>query len=189
MVAFDGRDNTTFTRKGVFFAARGTVFPEAWDVRKTFGEVNGNLNGYISAGKWLTLAVRGGGKKVFGDYPYMEAASIGGGGLGVGALAEPDYTVRGFRSRRFLGDASLFGNADLRLSISRINLILPGNWGLIGFADTGRVWLKGEDSNTWHTGVGGGVWISLMNYRSTISTGIAHSKEEDLFYFKGGFTF
>jgi hypothetical protein len=185
----DGRDSLSHTRRGFFAAVRGTVYPKAWDVQDTFGETNANLNGYVSAGKWLTLAVRAGGKKVFGTYPYMEAASIGSGGLGVGALAEPDYTVRGFRSRRFLGDASAWGNADLRLTISRITLILPANWGVFGFADSGRVWLKGEDSNTWHTGVGGGIWISLLNYRSTFSSGIAHSKEDDLFYVTGGFTF
>jgi len=189
VLAFDGRDSPAFTRRGLFFAARGTLFPETWDVQKTFGEVDGNLNGYVSAGKWLTLALRAGGKKVFGDYPYMEGASVGGGGLGTASLAEPDHTVRGFRSRRFLGDASLWGNADLRLSISRINLILPANWGVFGFADSGRVWLEGEDSKEWHTGVGGGIWISLMNYRSTFSAAIAHSKEDDLFYVTGGFTF
>ena len=68
-------------------------------------------------------------------------------------------------------------------------MILPANWGVFGFADSGRVWLEGEDSKEWHTGVGGGIWISLMNYRSTFSSGIAHSKEDDLFYVTGGFTF
>ena len=31
-----------------------------------------------------------------------------------------------------------------------------------GFADVGRVWLEGEESDTWHTGVGGGLWISFL---------------------------
>jgi hypothetical protein len=185
----DRRDNPNFTRRGVLLAARGTLFPEGWDVTKTFGEVNGDVNGYLSAGQAVTLAVRAGGKKVFGDYPYMEAAAIGGGGLGIGALGEADHTVRGFRARRFIGDASVFADADLRLRISRITLVLPGDWGVMGFADTGRVWLEGESSDTWHTGVGGGIWISLLNYRSTLSTGIAHSKEANMFYLTGGFTF
>jgi outer membrane protein assembly factor BamA len=185
----DARDSASFTRRGVLLAARGTLFPAAWDVKKTFGEVNGDLSGHVSAGKALTLAVRVGGKKVFGDYPYMEAAAIGGGGLGVGALGEADHTVRGFRARRFIGDASAYADADVRLHVSHITLILPGDWGLMGFVDTGRVWLEGEHSDTWHTGTGGGLWISLLNYRSTLSAGVAHSKEENLFYLKGGFTF
>jgi hypothetical protein len=190
VLAFDTRDNLDYTRKGFFLAARGTYYPEAWDVEKAFGQVNGNANFYVSGGKWITLALRGGGKKILGDkYPFQEAAYIGGAGLGVGSLNEPDSTLRGFRARRFGGDGSLWGNADLRLTVSHITLLVPGHWGVYGLADTGRVYLKGESSDTWHTGVGGGIWLSFLNYRSTFSAGIAHSKEEDLFYFKGGFTF
>jgi hypothetical protein len=185
----DGRDQPMFPRRGIFLAARGTLFPKAWDVRETFGEANGSVTAYLSGGKRATLALRGGGKKVFGDHPYFEAASIGGGGLGVPALEEPDFTVRGFHSRRFLGDASLYGSADLRLRLSALTLVLPGHFGVFGFVDSGRVWLKGEDSGTWHTGAGGGIWYSILNDRSVFSAGVAHSKEDDLFYFKGGFTF
>ncbi len=189
VVSYDGRDSAAFTHKGVFFAARGTWVPKVWDVKSGFGEVNGNVNGYLSAGKWLTLAVRGGGKRVFGNYPFQEAAYIGSGSMGVGALQEPDYTVRGFRSRRFGGDGSLWGNSDLRLRVSHVTIFVPAHWGVFGFADSGRVWLKGETSNTRHTGVGGGIWLSLLNFKNTFSAGIAHSKEEDLVYVKGGFTF
>jgi hypothetical protein len=135
------------------------------------------------------LAVRGGGKKVFGTYPYMEAAALGQGGLDAGALAEPDNTLRGFRARRFTGDASAYGNADLRLRISRMNLLAPGVWGVTAFADTGRVWLEDESSDTWHTAVGGGVWLSWLHDRMAVSFGVSHSRESDLFYFIGGVHF
>jgi outer membrane protein assembly factor BamA len=186
---FDGRDNAMFPRRGVFLAARGTWFPKTWDVKETFGETNATAAAYLSGGKRVTLALRGGGKKVFGKYPYFEAATIGSGSLGVGALEEPDFTVRGFRPRRFLGDSSLYGTAELRLRVSHLKLVLPGQVGLLGFVDSGRVWLEGEDSGTWHAGAGGGLWYSLLNDRSVLSVGIAHSKEDDLVYFKGGFTF
>ena len=189
VLAFDGRDSRVFTRKGIFLAARGTYFPELWDVESHFGQVNGNVNAYVSAGQWLTLAVRGGGKRVFGTYPYQEAAYVGGGGLGPEALAEPEYTLRGFRARRFGGDGSVWGNADLRLRAFRMTLVLPAHFGVFGFADTGRVWLEGESSDEWHTGYGGGIWLSFLNYRSTFSAGIAHGDEGNLFYFGGGFTF
>jgi hypothetical protein len=189
VLSFDARDSTLFPRKGVFAAARASYFPEAWDVTSNFGQVNGNLNAYLSAGRVVTLALRAVGKKVFGTYPYMEAASIGMGGLGEGALEEPRDTVRGFRARRFLGDASASLNTDVRLRVSHITLIVPGEWGLQGLADVGRVWLEGETSDTWHTGVGGGIWLSLLNERLLFSTGIAHSTEDNLVYFKGGFGF
>ena len=165
------------------------MFPALWDVERTFGEVNANADFFASAGRWLTLGLRAGGKKVFGDYPYMEAAAVGGGGLGTAALEEPAYNVRGYRSRRFLGDASVFGNAELRLTVSRITLIVPAHWGVLGFVDSGRVWLQGEESHKWHSGFGGGIWISLLNYRNTVSMGYAHSVEGNRFFFHGGFTF
>jgi hypothetical protein len=189
VLSWDGRDNLLFPRKGVVAAARASYFPKLWDVTSDFGQVNGNVNAYLSAGRTLTLALRAGGKKVFGTYPYMEAASIGEGGLGAGALGEPQDTVRGYRARRYLGDASAWGNAGLRLRVSSITLILPGSWGIEGFGDVGRVWLARESSDTWHTGVGGGLWFSLLNDRMAISTGISHGKEDNLFYFKGGFSY
>ncbi len=185
----DTRDLALFPRKGLLLGLRGSVFPKAWDVEETFGQVNAEARGYLSAGKVLTLALRAGGKKVFGKYPFHEAASIGSGGFEKGGLGYPSDTLRGFRTGRFAGDAAAFGNADLRLKLSRITLILPGTWGLVGFADVGRVWLEGESSDTWHSGAGGGLWISFLNDRLALSSGIEHSKEEDLFYFSGGFSF
>jgi outer membrane protein assembly factor BamA len=189
VLSWDGRDNAIFPRKGVEAAARASYFPQTWDVTSDFGQVNGNLNAYLSAGRVVTFAFRAASKKVFGTYPYMEAASIGEGGLGEGSLGEPRDTVRGFRARRFIGDASASLNSDVRLRVSHITIVLPGAWGLQGFYDVGRVWLKGETSDTWHNGAGGGIWLSLLNDRMAFSTGISHSTEADLIYFKGGFAF
>jgi hypothetical protein len=137
----------------------------------------------------VTLALRAGGKKVFGVYPYFEGASIGEGGLGENALDEPEDTVRGYRARRYLGDASLWGNSEVRLRVSGLTLVVPGSWGIQGFADAGRVWLEGESSDTWHVGVGGGLWISLLNDRMALSAGLSHGRETDLFYVRGGFSY
>ena len=153
---FDRRDHPQYPRHGGLVAVRGTVFPKAWDVESTYGEVNGNVNGYVSAGQWATLAVRGGGQKIFGDYPYFHAASLGAGGLERGPLVGPNYTLRGFRAHRFSGDSSVYGNADLRLRLGRMTLILPAHFGVFGLFDVGRVWYQGEESDTWHTSYGGG---------------------------------
>ena len=189
VLSWEGRDSLVFPRRGFFAALRGTYFPKVWDVESDFGQVNGNANLYLSAGRVATLALRVGGKKLFGEYPYMEAASIGEGGLGVGALAEPEDTVRGFRARRYIGDSSAWANAGLRLRVSHIDLVLPGAWGVTAFGDVGRVWLEGESSDTWHTGVGGGIWLSFLNDRMALSGGLAHSEEDDIFYFSGGFSY
>ena len=38
--------------------------------------------------------------------------------------------------------------------------VLPG---LLAFADVGRVYLSGEDSNKWHEGYGGGLWFAWLD--------------------------
>jgi hypothetical protein len=189
ILSWDGRDSAVLPRRGGFAAVRGTYFPEAWDVESAFGQVNGNVNAYLPLGGRVTLALRGGGKKVFGTYPYMEAAALGQGGLGAGALEEPENTLRGYRARRFTGDSSAYGNADLRLRISSMNILVPGVWGLTAFGDAGRVWYEGESSDKWHTGVGGGLWFCWLTNRLSASVGVSHSEEDDLFYFTGGFHF
>jgi hypothetical protein len=186
---FDSRDSAMFPRRGWRLTAGGAAYPEAWDVEETFGHVNGAVSWYVSAGRAITLALRGGGKSVFGTFPFQEAAVIGGGTLGEIAIGEPDYTVRGFRAQRFRGDSSLWGNAEARLSLGHVRLILPARVGVLGFSDAGRVWLDDEESDTWHTGVGGGLWLSFLNDRGVGTAAIAHSDEGDRFYFKGGFTF
>ena len=188
-LVLDARDNPQYPRTGGLMAVRGTVWPKAWDVESTYGAVDGNANAYLSAGQWVTLALRGGGKMVFGDYPYFDAASLGGGGLEGGALDEPGFTVRGFRARRFSGDSSLYGNADLRLRLGKATLILPCHIGVFGLFDAGRVWYSGEESDSWHTSYGGGIWLSFLNYRNTLSAYIAHSEEGNIVHVRGGFTF
>jgi hypothetical protein len=185
----ESSDNPQYPRKGVALRTRGTLWPAIMDVEETYGSVSGELTGYASAGKWVTLALRGGGQRVFGDYPYRDAAYIGGGGLMKGALEEPGFTVRGFRANRFAGDGSLYANGDLRLRLGQITLIVPLHVGVMGLYDVGRVWLDGESSDTWHTSYGGGIWLSMFNYRNTLSAYVAHSKEGNIFHIGGGFTF
>jgi hypothetical protein len=188
-VQLDSRDNAQYPRRGALLAASGTWWPRVWDVTRTFGEMNANGNAYLSLGSWLTLAARGGGKRVLGDAPYRDAASIGGGGPETGTLLEPGFELRGFRARRFAGDGALYGNTDLRLRLFRATILVPSHFGVFGLADAGRVWLEGEDSETWHTSVGGGIWISALNYRRTFTAYIAHGREGNILRAGSGFTF
>ena len=177
----DRRDQPGYARRGgiLHFQARG--FAGAWDVRSSFGEVHGDASTYLTPGsssRLPTLALRAGGKRVWGDYPFQEAAYIGG-----------HTTVRGFRSQRFGGDGSLYGNAELRLPLGRFLLLLPGEMGVFGLADVGRVYLKGETSDTWHTAFGGGLWFSFINRRNTLSIAVANSEQRTGLYFDAGFMF
>jgi hypothetical protein len=113
---WDTRDHGSASRKGVHLLAEGVVYPEILEVEfGSFGYLDADVTGYYSPLQRLTFAGRVGGKKVWGDFPYFDAAYIGGAG-----------TVRGLSAQRFAGDASLFGSLEVRLEIGRFFLLVPG---------------------------------------------------------------
>jgi len=176
----DGRDQPGYPRHGAMLHLQTRLFPGLWDVRSTFGEVHGEASTYLSpsSSRGPTLALRAGGKRVWGDYPFEEAAYVGG-----------HTTVRGFRTQRFGGDGSLYGNAELRLPLGRFLVLLPGEFGIFGLADVGRVFLEGESSHRWHHAAGGGLWFSFINRRNTLSVAVANTEERTGFYVDAGFMF
>ena len=176
----DTRDQPRGARRGVTFGFGGTYYPRALDVTSSFGEGHAEASTYLTARIPLrpTLAVRIAGKKVWGTYPFYEAAYIGGA-----------TTVRGFVEHRFAGDAAVYGNVELRLSIARFFVLVPGELGVFGLGDAGRVYLSGETSDRWHTGVGGGLWFSFLSRANTLSVAAAHSVEGTRAYVRAGLAF
>jgi hypothetical protein len=167
-VEMDTRQSPAATSGGVRTEIHGNVYPELGAVKSTFGEVHGEVSLYqpMHFLSTPTIALRAGGRQVWGTYPYHEAAYIGGA-----------RTVRGFAQQRFAGDAALFGNAELRIPIVHTYILVPGNLGVFGLFDTGRVYLDGESSTTWHNGVGGGLWMSFVDPANAVSLSIANSEE------------
>jgi hemolysin activation/secretion protein len=159
---------------------QGSFYPALWDVDSTFGSVEGVARTYLSVGGPMqpTLALRAGGKKVWGRYPFFEAAFIGGGS-----------TVRLGRINRYAGDASAYGSAELRLALTRFELVLPAQLGVFGLADAGRVFLEGESSDEWHSAFGGGLSLSYLDRAYTFSIAIASGDERTAVYLQGGFGF
>jgi hypothetical protein len=177
---YDSRDGPALARKGILLELGGSAYPAIWDVDSTFGEVHGEVVTYLSARAPLdpTLALRVGGRKLWGRYPFFEAAFIGGAS-----------TVRLGRVNRYAGDASAYGSTELRLSLARVKLVLPADLGVFGLADAGRVFLAGESSDTWHAAAGGGLWLSYLERAFTISLAIAKGEERTGLYAQAGFGF
>jgi hypothetical protein len=176
----DSRDRPAHARRGALVVAGGRVHPAIWDVRDPYGRLHAQAAGHLTAPIPLrpTLSLRAGGELVLGRYPFYDAAFIGG----------PD-NVRGFPMQRFAGDASAWGNAQLRVALGRFFLVLPGEWGLFALVDSGRVWVDGEDSDRWHTGAGGGLWFAYLRRDNTVTIAAARSDEETGFYLTMGFPF
>ena len=158
----------------------GAVYPELGQVEEVVGLVHGSATWFAAVPVLSSpvLALRAGGKHTFGRTPYHEAAYVGGGN-----------TVRGFARQRYGGESSVYGNAELRIPIARLRILVPGNLGIFGLADTGRVYLDGESSETWHTGVGGGLWFAVLNAENTVSLSVATSDEGTAIYMVSGLAF
>src|SRR5437762_2112512 len=176
----DGRDRARAPGRGGLLALGGGWCPAAHDVAAPFGEAHGEAAAYLTARIPLqpTLALRIAGKKVWGTYPFQEAAYIGGA-----------TTVRGFSEHRFAGDGALYGNAELRLGLVRLFVLVPEELGVFGLADGGRVYLAGETSDRWHAAVGGGLWVAFLSRTNTLSVAAAHSVEGTRAYVRAGFGF
>ena len=67
--------------------------------------------------------------------------------------------------------------AVLRVPIGDLRIIVPGNWGVLARADTGRVWFSGESSDRWHSSIGAGVWWHPADTDLTINFYGAKSSE------------
>ena len=176
-----------YPARGFLVEAIAAGFPKAWDVEKSYGWLEGSAATYLTVGPKgrATLALRTGGKRMLGDkYPFFSAASVGGGGFFSGS-----DEVRGLWPNRFIGDSSVYFNGELRLYLSRFFVALPGEWGLFGFGDVGRVWLDGETSDVWHSSWGGGIWIGLLSRSNAIALTVAQSEERTAFYVRAGFSF
>lgn len=177
-VRWDRRNRVTAPTRGFVVSAEGTVYPNWFDVREVFSEVHGDAAAYVTFGP--TLAVRAGGKKVFGTFPFQNAAYLGG-----------RTTIRGFAEQRFAGDAVAFGNAELRVPVVPVRIIFPAQLGVHGVADGGRVFSEadGPGDDTWHAAFGGGVWLSVLDPANVLSVTVVRSSERTGVYFGSGFYF
>jgi len=179
-LTYDTRDVPENATRGVFVSIQGAQYPAIWSTRSAFAQMRSQAATYLSSSSRFqpVLALRAGGETLWGDFPFSDAAFIGG-----------SSTVRGFVDQRFAGRSSLYGNAELRLFLTRFFFLLPGDLGAFGLADGGRVFQSGERSEAWHTGFGGGLWASFLGRANTFSLSAAHGREGNGFYFGTGMSF
>jgi hemolysin activation/secretion protein len=161
-------DSAAYVRNGWTLEAWGSGFPVARNDAGTFGGGQAVATAYFSPGsRGPTLAVRAGGQKVWGEFPFQYAAFLGG-----------SHSLRGYPSQRFAGDAAAYGSAELRQPVTRANLLVArGTLGVFGLADAGRVWYQGTSSGGWHTAYGGGVFFTLLDRRYAVSAAYAYGEQ------------
>ncbi len=176
----DTRDRHWAPRRGIHATLGARYVPATLDVTSAYGSARAELATYLSlaAPTAPTLALRIGGTRVFGTAPFAAAAFVGGAS-----------TVRGYSEQRFAGRAALYGNAELRVFVRRFNILMPGDVGVLGAGDVGRVFQPGEQSRRWHGAAGAGVWIAFIDRVSTVTILAARSPEQWSYYATLGFMF
>ena len=178
-VEFDNRDRKDLPQSGLYFATDWGWKHEIGKGSNQFLKSSNVFSVYKTIlNNRLTLANRVGSDIVWGSPYFYQHTQLGGEG-----------SLRGYNSKRFTGKSSLYNNFDLRLKVWELNsYILPATFGAIGFYDVGRVWMTGEQSNKWHNGYGGGIYISPANL-FIFQAVIGVSKEAVLPYLRLGMSF
>jgi outer membrane protein assembly factor BamA len=165
---YDRRDDPRNAKHGFLIDVNSSAFPAIWDVKSTFSQASGSAATYFKLPLPLhpVLALRGGGRKVWGDAPFHEAAFLGG-----------VDTLTGVVPQRYAGDASVFGNSELRIPVWSVRTWLPLDFGILGYADAGRVYVDGSSPGGWHSVAGGGVWIGVLDPGTGVSVLFTNSRE------------
>ena len=139
---YSGVNNRVVPSKGIYFAA-GAAYLQNLEEPNHVIRYDAQLQLFVTLWKNMILAIRPAAATVTGDPEFYQHISIGG-----------SNTLRGYARDRFRGTSSFYSDNELQW------LFINGRYGLTGFYDIGRVWQKGETSDTWHTGYGGGIIVA-----------------------------
>jgi hypothetical protein len=197
-LALDTRSGVLTAQRGVSLLVSGRHTPKLFGNEAAFSKVRAEATA-VTGAHILTdvmLDLRVAGEKNWGRYPYFEAAFLG----GAAQRSQLDMTgvtggstLRGYDLNRFAGDASVVGNAELRVALGKARAFLPFRYGLVALSDLGRVFRAGESSSRWHSGYGGGLWLALLasgagfQIATSMNATVVRSDEGTAFYFSSGF--
>ena len=179
-------DRPANPRQGVRLAVEGGVDVGVTGPAETYGTVLGEAAAYVplSVAPQLTLALRGGAETRVGDFPFFDAAVLGGAG-----------TLRGYRRERFAGRTAASASAELRAKLFDLSTyVLPLDVGVLAFVDGGRVWADDPcldpgvacpadvgdlDGGGLQLGYGGGLWFGVLD-RAVLNVTVGASDEATL---------
>jgi hypothetical protein len=180
IVHYDSRDHAVWPRKGILCTVDVTTVPAVYDATERWSSIGADLRYYLSTASFpdAALALRVSGRRIEGEAPFFASAFLGG-----------IENLRGFEKNRFAGASSLFAAAEIRVGLTDVFILFPSRLGVLAFAESGRVWQRGEYSSQWQASFGGGVWLAPVSDDFTISTNVAASREGLRFDLIGGFAF
>jgi len=140
--------------------------------RRNFFRYEAAAQVFLPFTKTLGLYLKAGAATLSGKPEFYQYNFIGGG-----------KTLRGYRRSRFFGKTTMYSQNEIRWVKDVRSYLYNGKFGLLALYDFGRVWMPGEKSNTWHSGVGAGIILSPYN-RTTFSAGFAYSSDKGNIFFR-----
>ena len=175
-VELDRTDRDPIPTSGWNFHANLAGYPPVGNLSQSFNTATAAGAAYVPVtDNGVHLALRAGGALASGGFPVQFAPTIGGWS-----------TVRGYRWQRYAGDAGVNASTELRVPAGTVNLFVRSQLGVFALADAGRVWFDGRSDGGWHTGLGGGFWLSAFGH--AVSFTYARG-EENRYYLKSGLAF
>ncbi|WP_345950153.1 BamA/TamA family outer membrane protein [Mucilaginibacter sp. PAMB04274] len=162
------RNNNLLPSKGYYLNVTLQGYTGLNEYSRSFIQIKPEFTYYqkLNASGSIVVSNRVGGGVSIGKPAFYQSMFLGGQG-----------NLLGYLQNRFAGDHMVYNNLQARAKLFDIaSYVLPGQLGITGFYDAGRVWVKGESSDQWHTGTGGGLYFSPASL--TIFQLLAgHSKE------------
>jgi len=182
---YKNADQLSFPTYGIQLDAETAYLQQLNNTDNSYHYIKGafSLYRHLDPDKTLVLATRIGAHYTFNnEFTFFQGAVLGGPG--------PNSNFRGVRRDRYRGKAAFYQNIDLRWKLlSSENRTIPFSFGLLLGADYGRVWLEGEDSDTWHHSLGAGFFISPFDQMSIIVSAFRADNDQLRLVIGGGFFF
>lgn len=160
--AVDSRASQTYPKRGLTFEATAAVRSDltGGDLQ-TFANFTGTIGTHLPIDRTgrLVLTSRVRAEHTEGDFPFYFFPTLGANDL------------RAFNDEQFAGTTVFAQTTDLRLELFEIRRVLPGNIGIAGSIDHGRVFGDGvdtsdpaleADTSTYHVSAGGTLFWNLF---------------------------
>ncbi len=174
-------DNEVFPSRGITWFTEYKSVRGLNDNSGRFSRIQSDMTIYakVSDMSRLSTVLRFGAGHVFSDeVEYFQALNLG-----------ANNYLRGYFKNRFSGSSMLYASAEMRYKLFKSkSAILPGDVGVLGFFDIGKVGARYQKSQKWHNSYGVGLYFVPFNL-VMISAAVAVSEESRLFNFTLGTKF
>jgi outer membrane protein assembly factor BamA len=149
---YDGRNSTIFPSYGKYINFQAQGYAGLNHYSKSYLQLTGVFAFYKSIDRKsnIIFSNRTGGGYTVGNSTFYQSLFLGG-----------HTNLQGYHQFRYSGEHMLYNNSELRIKLANLaSYILPGQLGLVGFYDIGKVWQSGYNTSAWHQGFGGGLYFA-----------------------------